>query len=504
MIANIVGNGLWTLTNTAAYTRYRRAVRNPRQAQEEILRQFLRRNADSEYGRRYGYARVRTVRDFQRAVPIVTYGDLEPWIEKIRQGQPGVFTTEPVLFMEKSSGSSSPAKYIPYTTSLLNEFRRAVGAWMFNLFTGRPSLLSGTQYWAITPVARRKEVTPGGLPVGIEDDTEYLGTVARHVLRMVLAVPGSVCRVQDMEENRRITLQHMIRCRNLRFISVWNPSFLTLLMSRLPSDRQPIDYWPHLKLISCWTSANSARFVPELRRLFPGVEVQGKGLLATEGIVSFPELGHPAPSPALTSHFLEFVDEGGEARLVDELEVGGRYRVVITTGSGFARYSLGDLVEAVAPNALEFVGKADLVSDVCGEKLDEVFVARVLEEVSAHFGALGFAMLAPEWSRPPHYMLFTESDDAPALASRVEQLLRDSVHYDYCRRLGQLGPVEGIRVRDGASRYLKRCVALGQRPGNVKAAYLHREFGWRDWFTPEKAAPVPPARIPLLKASHVR
>ena len=96
MIANIVGNGLWTAANLAAYIRYRRALRNPRRAQEKILRRFLRRNADSEYGRRYGYARIRTVLDFQRAVPIVTYDDLEPWIEKVRQGQPGVFTTEPV------------------------------------------------------------------------------------------------------------------------------------------------------------------------------------------------------------------------------------------------------------------------------------------------------------------------------------------------------------------------------------------------------------------------
>jgi hypothetical protein len=525
MIANILGNGLWTFTNTAAYIRYRRALRNPRRAQEEILRRFLRRNADSEYGRRYGYPRIRTVKDFQSAVPIVTYGDLEPWIEKVRQGQPQVFTTEPVLFMEKSSGSSSAAKYIPYTTSLLNEFRRAIGTWMFDVFTGRPSLLYGAQYWAISPVARRKEVTPGGLTVGIEDDTEYLGTVARQALRMVLAVPASVCRVQDMEENRRITLQYLIQCRNLRFISVWNPSFLTLLMSRLPAGRQPLEYWPHLKLISCWTSANSARFVGELRQLFPGVEVQGKGLLATEGIVSFPELGHPAPSPALTSHFLEFVDEDaplatpspptgggngigvrgdGEARLVDELEVGRRYRVLITTGGGFARYSLGDVVEVVAPGAIEFVGKADLVSDVCGEKLDEMFVGRILEEASANFSSVGFVMLAPEWSRPPHYILFVESDEDRALADHVERLLRASVHYDYCRRLGQLGPVKGIRVHDGAARYLKRCVALGQRPGNVKAAYLGREFGWRDWLDSEKTAPVSPATSPLLEACHGR
>ena len=54
----------------------------------------------------------------------------------------------------------------------------------------------------------------------------------------------------------------------------------------------------------------SARFLPELRALFPGVEIQGKGLLATEGVISIPLMGRPAPVPAVTSHFLEFLDEG--------------------------------------------------------------------------------------------------------------------------------------------------------------------------------------------------
>src|SRR5262249_13673533 len=150
------------------------------------------------------------------------------------------------------------------------------------------------------------------------------------------------CRIPDMEENRRVTLRHLMRCPDLRFLSVWNPSFLTTLMSRLPAGTRPLDYWPRLELISCWTSAISARFLPELKELFPGVEIQGKGLLATEGVVTFPELGRPAPSPAVTSHFLEFVGDDGKARPVDELETGARYRVLITTGGGLARYDLGD------------------------------------------------------------------------------------------------------------------------------------------------------------------
>jgi hypothetical protein len=481
---------VWALAGAAAYAHYRHALRRPRRTQEQILFRFLRRNAGSDYGRRYRYARLRTVAEFQDAVPVATYDDLVPWVERIRAGRPNVLTAEPALFLEKTSGSSAAAKYVPYTASLLREFRRAIGAWMFDLFTGRPGLLGGSHYWSISPLARQEERTPGGLRVGVGDDTEYLGPVARRALRRLLAVPSSVALAPTVAECRRLTLEHLTRRRDLRFISVWNPSFLTLLVDGLPAGTRPRDYWPDLRLISCWVAGFAARSLGEMARRFPGVEIQGKGLLATEGIVSFPELGRPDPSPALTSHFLEFLDDSGRARLVDELEVGRRYRVLLTTGGGLARYALGDLVEVTAPGAIAFVGRADQVCDLCGEKLSEAFVGRSLEEAAQAFGHSGFLMLAPEWGRPSHYVLLAEAEDVAALAEAVEGRLRASVHYDYCRRLGQLGPVAGARVVDGAERYLRRCTAMGQRAGDVKPAALRREFGWREWLSPCAPAEV--------------
>jgi hypothetical protein len=478
MIRRYIGNGLWTLSNALPWFRYRAALRDVRQAQERILFDFLRANADSAYGKRYEYRRLRSVSQFQEAVPVVGYEDLAPWIEQIRFGRARVLTCEPVLMMEKTSGSSASAKYIPYTASLLREFQRGVGAWMFDLFSHRTALLGGSQYWSLSPCARTKEVTPGGLPVGFTDDAEYLGKLPRQMLRLALAVPAGVCATPDMDACRRSTLDYLMRCRDLRFVSVWSPSFLTLLMNRLPKGTGPCDWWPDLRMISCWASAAAGRFLPEIRDLFPGVEIQGKGLMATEGIVSFPEVGRPAPSPAITSHFLEFLGEDGKPRLVDEVNVGARYSVVITTGGGLARYALGDMVDVIAPGAIEFVGRGDHVSDLCGEKLSEAFVARVLEQTGA--GApRGFALLTPEWANPPHYLLFVESEESVLFAREVEKRLRTSVHYDYCRRLGQLGPVEAVQVTRGSERYLRGCELLGQRAGNVKPACLRRELDWR-------------------------
>jgi hypothetical protein len=294
----------------------------------------------------------------------------------------------------------------------------------------------------------------------------------------------------------------------------------------------PEEVWPCLRVISCWTSAGAVRFVPELRRLFPRVEIQPKGLLATEGVVSIPMTGHPGAALAVTSHFLEFREEaapGARPRLVDELEPGRTYTVLLTTGGGLYRYALGDRVRVVGLIAetplIEFVGKEAQICDLCGEKLHEERVRAVLD------GALQelriepvFAMIAPEWGlslahsgspggstqpgpdvrsetegRPPGYVLFLEAADLAAerfeaLLRRVEAGLAEGHHYAYCRRLSQLAPLRGFRIRGGASQaYQERGAALGQRRGSIKPAALHREPGWEEWFDGQPFSPGYPA-----------
>ena len=479
----LAGNLLFTASNLRHYRRYRRAQASPREHQEQILRSFLRRNARSGYGLEWGYADIESVRKYQERVPIVTYDELAPWIERIRQGEQGVLCVEPVLAFEKTSGSSGPAKYIPYTASLLREYRHAIGAWLFDLFTHRPRLFAGAHYWSISPMVAGEVAQAGGPKVGFESDAEYFGPFERRWLPWLMSVPEDVAAAGDVEECWRRTLDALQVCRDLRFLSVWSPSFLTLLLRRLPAGVKASDLWPDLQLVSCWTSAASARFLPELRSLLPGVEIQGKGLMATEGVLSFPLVGRPGAAPAISSHFLEFLDGEGRVHLVDELEVGGRYRPLLTTGSGFARYDLGDQVDVVAPGAIEFVGKAGVVSDVCGEKLSEAFVGSILEGAGLQAGLSGLLMLAPEWASPPRYLLFATRDPGPQFAEAIDRALRRSPHYDYCRKLGQLGPVRLVCVEDGEERFVQGCIAEGQRAGDAKNGYLRCEFGWRQHLT---------------------
>ena len=534
MAANLV----WMASCLPACLAFQKALRDPEKAQARILRSILAANAGTEFGRKHSFATIRDVREYQTRVPACTYDEIAPSIDRICAGERRILTAEPVDLFERTSGSSSASKYIPYTASLRREFQQAIRAWLFDLYRSNPRLLLGRSYWLITPLSRDQEITPGGIPVGFDNDADYLGSLERKIAEALFAVPGELAQVPEIESSIYLTLRFLMQVEDLALISVWNPTYLAILMTRLqdwaprllhdlrhgtascvtagdlptslkrrlradPNRTQRLqdillengrltarDLWPHLSLISCWTSGAARQSLHEIEVLFPGVTIQGKGLLATEGVATIPWREAHGCLPALTSHFYEFLPlNGGRARLVHELEQGESYSLLLTTGGGLYRYQLGDVVRVTdfhhtAP-VLEFAGRNDGVSDLRGEKLSPAFVQACLEEaLSATETKARFAMLAPQDMNPPGYVLHLESASHPAaLGLKMEMQLRKNPHYDYCRRLGQLAPLQVYWIAENAqTTYLHRCVELGQRAGNVNPTSLHRATGWEHSF----------------------
>jgi hypothetical protein len=369
---------------------------------------------------------------------------------------------EPVIRRLPTSGTTGPTKWIPYTASLYREFQRGIAPWIVNLFSHNPGMLAGKSYWAISPVGETGEE--------FGDDTEYLGS-ARKWVGSTLAVPVAV---RVAKQWRRETLRYLTACRDLTFISVWHPSFLTLLLEGV---EEPARLWPKLRVISCWGDA------PELREKFPQATIQPKGLIATEGFVSLPLWGRDGAALAVRSHFFEFVDEAGNARLAHELVAGNAYSVVLTTGGGLRRYRLRDRVRVTGfvneCPLLRFIGKESNVSDHFGEKVSELQVATALEGLPAKF-----ALVACEGRT---YTLFVETDrdddELLLAAERLEAALQDNVHYRYCRQLGQLDRVRLFRIEGrGAEAYLGECQRRGQRLGDVKPTVLRADSGWAKVF----------------------
>lgn len=532
-LRSAAANIVWGGSSLRAWRDYRRALRRPAAAQERRLLRYLSDNRETAFGRAHDFAGIRSVDEYRARVPMSTYADLEPFISEVQRGRDGVLTATPVERLVPSGGSTAGRKLIPFTAPLRREFSVAIQAWLVDLFMRHRSLVGGPAYWSITPAASFHGPAPGTVvPIGFDDDSAYLGGARQALARAIMAVPRAVGRLRDATAFRYATVLFLLRARDLRLISVWHPSFLDGLLDVLDEHRdrlirdiaagtfsppaasasedhawlrrllppdpiraaalraaKPGDCrapWPKLALISSWADGHSRGPSERLALRFPGVAMQAKGLLATEGVVTIPFADrHPL---AVRSHVFEFIDTGGSVRLAHELHHGGEYSVVLTTGGGLYRYKLADRVRVDGfvdeTPSLQFVGKEDRISDWFGEKLTDGFVAGVLQALFGDRHPPRFALLAPE--RYPSGMAYTLFVDAaaprvPRLDALLEQALRTNPQYAWCVDLGQLRPARVTAVGSGAARaYLDACVARGQRLGDVKPAALRPDTGWAD------------------------
>ncbi len=527
----LLAHAAWLGSSVAEYGRFRNALRNPAAAQRDLLMRYLRDNADTAFGRKFGFGNIHSVGEYQRRVPLSDYERYAPLIDRVVMGDSAVLTAESVDRLVPTSGSTHARKLIPYTAALRREFSRAISAWIVDLYRQHPSLAFGPAYWSISPIGSFVADRQNAVPIGFDDDTEYFGRAARRLVQSTLAVPSAVRFINDMESFRYVTLAFLLRARDLRLISVWHPSFLALLLASLggyweslirdirdgtlspPADLptsmpksfkagmqpdprragelsrvQPSDFaniWRHLGLISCWGDGHSSEYLGELRRAFPHAAIQFKGLVATEGIVTLP-FGDSHPL-AVRSHFFEFVSDDGRAHLAHEIETGGEYSVVLTTGGGLYRYQLHDRVRVVGrcwrTPSLAFLGKEGGVCDRFGEKLSPRFVACALDRLFAeqHLQP-AFALLAPEVDHGRwRYVLHVDLAGVvpPGLADALERALGQNPHYRYCVALGQLLPATVSRTAQGAlGRYIDELCRRGQRAGEIKPSPLNAEPGW--------------------------
>ncbi len=477
-------NSAWMWACRREARAFRRATHAVARTQEAVLRNTLAANRDTSYGKLHRFAAIASPQDYQRHVPLSTYGAYAPFIREIAAGKSNVLTSDRVELLEPTSGTTAGEKWVPYTATLRAQFQRAVAAWVADVMGCRPGARRGRAYWSISPAVGPPRQTQGGVRIGFDDDAAYLSRWQQFLVRRLLIMPPAATALTAIEGFRYLTLFHLVAARDLALISVWSPTFLTALLSpleawgdricddlwrgrlALPAPNTPAgaaevrlgrqqrrrrseelraifrdgrpwpeklrQVWPRLDLISCWADATAASQLPPLQAMFPGVAVQPKGLLATEACVSFPLCGRPGAALALRSHFFEFREWPGRAagiRLAHQLELGCRYEVIVTTGGGLYRYQLRDVVEVTGFEnqcpLVRLVGRADRVSDLVGEKLGEPHVQEVLGRVfAAHRLAPRFAMVVPVSGDSPGYRLYLQGGEQ--LTARRHDVARDA------------------------------------------------------------------------------
>ncbi len=461
--------------------------------QANLLNDLVRTNAGTRFGREHAFTRIHSIGDFRARVPVRSADEFSPWLEAVAGGELHALTREPPAAFEATSGTSSGVKVIPYPEAALRAFRAGVLPWLHALLTRCPRITDGVAYVAASPVARAPRTLPGGGALGLPSDAAYLGADLLPALTRVITAPPSTT---DIDTWRIRTLAHFARRRDLTLISIWSPTFLLELLEALPANAGRVlaelhatgdagavrrleralngknvreHLWPELQAVSMWRDGASAPYAQRVGALLPGVHLDAKGVLATESVITVGTARGAVP--ALTSAFLEFVVDG-VPHLAHELQVGTRYRAVLTTPGGLWRYDIGDEFECVDREQgvprLRFVGRAGVVSDLVGEKLTDSFVAGALAQLPAA------ATLVPSTRPAPHYELWIDCGEpaSASFASGVERSLRANPQYAYARELGQLRALEIVCAPGFARHRAHRAFERGGRLGDSKSCAL--------------------------------
>lgn len=464
--------------------------RNPGKVQKDILMKYLSDNQDTEFGKKYHFSEIKSYKDYCEKVPLSEYEDYEPYIERMKNGEKNILTKEDVILFELTSGSSGAKKYIPYTQTLKNEFQRGIRPWMHNVYSKTEGVTKGKSYWSITPVTAKKEYTKSGKPIGFEEDAQYFGKIEQHIMKQIFAVDSSKVKfVDSMDRFYHDTAIELLKCKCVTLVSVWNPTFLTILWDFMEANREMLekesgktleDFKNNIRLISCWADGSAKDYVERVKEIFPQANLQPKGILATEAFISFPLVGEDGSRLSIDSHFFEFLDlKTGETCTADELKK-GEYEVILTTGGGFYRYRIKDIIEVLEtyednPPRVRFKRRRGISSDLCGEKLTEEFVRNVIEELNLE---KNFCLLAPDKNG---YVLYTDNEQITG--AEFDMKLREGFHYNYCRQLGQLEETRKVTVSGKPSeKYLERLTSEGMRLGDIKPSYLSKLSGWDKWF----------------------
>jgi hypothetical protein len=445
---------------------FRNAVKNPRAAQTKKLLQIIRANENTAYGKRYNFAKIRSIEDFQRYVPPVSYEDIRPYVERAMEGEKAQLTAESPFMFATTSGTTAKPKFVPITEAHLRDYTHAFQIHNYKAIQDHPDASEG-RYLIITSNDEEGR-TSADLPYGAVSG--LLNKRQPQILRKYFSLPYEISKIKDVDAKYYLMLRIAV-AQNITAILCCNPSSLLLLADQMkehaaelvadvhngtirsryapppelayafekyltpdPQRAQELEalvakhgsltpktVWPNLRLMSCWKGGPMSFYLERLPESFGDIPIRDFGYMASEGRGSIPLSDKGAGGVvAITSHFFEFVkeDEVDNANpqflTADEVRVGERYYIYFTTSAGLYRYNINDLVEVVGKEEqtpiIQFVRKGVGISSITGEKLTEeqVKVALCQAVRQLKLSEISHFTAAVQLGDPPYYACFAE------------------------------------------------------------------------------------------------
>lgn len=455
-----------TIAETLAFIE---AAKTPKEAQRQFLFDLLKKHANTDFGRDYRFSEIDSIEKFRERLPIAEYDAFAPYIDKVRAGNTNaLFANENIVMFALSSGTTKSRKYIPVTSTYLENYRRGWRMWGLGTFMEHPDLfmagkigfgsaaeesvtelgvpcgnLSGLTAQMNPRIVQQSYCLPAASANAVDGaDRCYLNWrvgLGRDIGMAVAPNPGLLLQFAQYGDTNRDELIRQVREGGYQ-IEAELPNKLKKLLVRKtkPNPKRadelqaivsrtghlyPKDVWPELELICCWLGGPTRSYVGRLEEYFGAVAKRDVGLISSEARMTFPVKDNsPGCVFDVTGAYFEFIPESeiesSSPTILElsDLELDKRYFVVMTTTSGLYRYNIRDVVKVTGmweqTPLVEFLHKGSRVSNFFGEKVTESQVVAAVNNSAEVLGfTIGdFSVVAPASDEHPSYQVLVESE----------------------------------------------------------------------------------------------
>ncbi|MEA1886987.1 MAG: GH3 auxin-responsive promoter family protein [Bacteroidota bacterium] len=385
----------------------------PYEVQLETFVNLINTAANTTWGKKYNYKNIGSIQEYQETIPIGTYTELEPYIERLRMGEQDLLWPGEIRWFAKSSGTTSAkSKFIPVSREALEECHFRGGKDVLAIY----SMLKPD-----TKIFAGRGLTLGGSHRvnNFSNDSLYGDLSAILIENLPLwaelmkSPRAKIALIEDFEEKMEKIARRTVY-QNIRYLAGVPSWFLVLIKYILEYTGKDnlLEVWPDLELF-CHGGVSFKPYRELYKKIIPS---DGMDYLesynASEGYFGIQDDLSTDDMLLMLDYgiFYEFIkiddinQEFPKSYTVADVEKGVNYAMIISTNGGLWRYMIGDTIifTKLFPHKFRITGRTKHFINAFGEELIIENAEKALAKASAKTGAL-----ITDYTAGPYFMSTT-------------------------------------------------------------------------------------------------
>jgi hypothetical protein len=354
-------------------------LKYPNEVQEELLMNLIRASENTFIGNQYDFASINSYAVYSERVPVSTYEDLQPLIERTRKGEQNILWETPIKWYAKSSGTTNAkSKFIPVSNEALEDCHYKGSKDLLCLYLNNNE---------DSEMFLGKSLRLGGSSQIYENNTTFFGDLSAILIENMpiwaefSSTPSNKTSLMSDWETKLTAIINETKNENVTsFAGV--PSWMLVLMNRMLEETGKgnlTEIWPNLE-VYFHGGVSFEPYREQYKKLLPKSDFNYYEIYnASEGFFAIQDRNNSSDLLLMLDYgiFYEFIpmDTFGtpDQKIIrlSEVELFKNYALVITTNAGLWRYLIGDTVRftSLKPYRIRVSGRTKHHINVFGEEL---------------------------------------------------------------------------------------------------------------------------------------